>query len=1299
MERYTGSQYDDDLTVGMDEYDDSFQAGDVDLFEFVNDEESPITRLKTIILSIDWEITDDILRQFNVELLDLKDIWANDKIKLVYIQALEKISKYIYKEKADANPNAIKLLLTFYTNLEKIVSNESMPEEEKKSLLMADVEKFEKLKKQISRTSTKPQPGQKEPDKPFQTAPSFRVGEPLPTAEETDDPLLNLKAIVFGMDWEITDNDFVNLGEEVRRLESVFANSKAKLIFLQGIGSLGAYINLKRSNSHADAFKLLHSFFLSLEKCVRNGLTGEEEKKVLLPEVEKFNAFKSVIASTISPDTVAPENISEGGEVEDLTSHDVIAPAFADMPEDVHGFQEEEEAASIGMETKGRMEGKIESFFENEQSAQEFSGYIPGKKEKKSELLDEMESRLDGFFGENPEEQKLVATSEHDALEGVNVETEADDDSDEEALPRLEGELAPALIDNFEESVFSEQAATEVPGIDDLTKDEPPPSEAAASTEDIVAALDGVEVETEADNDSEEEPLPQSDDGLAPALFSVEEELQEGEFEPGSEKEPLSGIEDRLESFFAEEPQEPLSMVEEEIALQGVDVGGELEEEDEEAGLPMGEEVGPALHVDEQPEEEHIAEEASTSVEPGAEQRRDVDEESIPHVSEDQATEPDIDDISGDFFEEAETLALEEAETLALEEEKPAPVTFEEERPSALEFEESGAMAVEESEELAPEEEGAPSFSLEEEVLQAPEKEEPAPVVLEEEMPLAPEFEEEMPFTPEDETAESDEILLDLEEDHPSAVSMEGEEASDYDLEMEEISTEETMESSIEVEDHLKEMFEEEEEKGIDLDDEDTFVFEEEEPSPALIDEEEVASIFSEEETPTGESETEFDIASYLETEEEAEDKSLEEMTFEPEELETSEAITEGEEQGVPDSQEETDSELIFEGADEIGLFEEKTEAPAFFGGEERPSANLSEVQEDEAFIEYIEGVEFDSEEEPVSGIKGEDQAEEVVFEPVDEEEQELAIPEDEELISFSEVEEELDRYLSEQADRQEKTTEVSDKGDILEDFEVSETDFAEAPVGSEIHMEVFPEVDKFEEMSEPGEFKGQFEEVQAHERESVSAEEGLPFAQEDDPLTPLRNCVVSLGLEINDSILESLLDEINKLHNKWITKPVEKIFLQLLSTIAGHIDQYREEASPEAHGLLMSVFNKLEISRLSEIDTAEVQEGLLAETSKVLLWQQKLLSHKALGKMKDFNAALEETSKSLEDDAVTSIISKDRSENQKETTTPTQEVLSTEKVTRIVRDELEALRRSFREEMGDLLKQHFEKDQPGHKD
>ena len=150
MERYTDSQYDDDLTIGADDYDDSFETTDIDLFEFGGDDDSPISRLKTLVLSIDWEITDEVLLQFHDEVIDLKDIWANDKINMVYLQALEKIGMYIYKEKADSHPNSIKLLLSMYYNLERIVLSEELSAAEKKQILLDDVRRFEKLKKLIA---------------------------------------------------------------------------------------------------------------------------------------------------------------------------------------------------------------------------------------------------------------------------------------------------------------------------------------------------------------------------------------------------------------------------------------------------------------------------------------------------------------------------------------------------------------------------------------------------------------------------------------------------------------------------------------------------------------------------------------------------------------------------------------------------------------------------------------------------------------------------------------------------------------------------------------------------------------------------------------------------------------------------------------------------------------------------------------------------------------------------------------------------------------------------------------------
>ena len=221
VEQYTENQYDDDLTVEAGNYEEYDPVGAVDLFEFSYQEESPISRLKSLILSIDWEITDEILIQFNDELVDLKDVWAAEKINLVYIQALEKISKYIYQQKADAHPDAIKLLLTFYYNLEKIVYSEDLTEYKKKDILLKDVKRFEFLKRQIT--------DQGQDNHMFRDEEGRQkklVDEPT-----GGDELLALKAIVLGIDWEITDQDLNGLREEVIRLEDEYADKVKGLQF------------------------------------------------------------------------------------------------------------------------------------------------------------------------------------------------------------------------------------------------------------------------------------------------------------------------------------------------------------------------------------------------------------------------------------------------------------------------------------------------------------------------------------------------------------------------------------------------------------------------------------------------------------------------------------------------------------------------------------------------------------------------------------------------------------------------------------------------------------------------------------------------------------------------------------------------------------------------------------------------------------------------------------------------------------------------------------------------------------
>ena len=255
--------------------------------------------------------------------------------------------------------------------------------------------------------------------------------------------LFNLKACILGMDWEITDRELSDLGQEVRRLEQEFSGHKVRLLFLQGISALGGYIKLKKSDSHADAFKLLYGFFEGLEKIVSNELSPEEEKAILFAEVAKFNHFKQVIAPTITQEAISEQNLNEDA-AEYSSSVDNVPPAFAGMEdEDAHGFQAEEEIAGLRDDSPDDVLDRLDSFFTGNEE-------VPGTEGTPSTGLAEPDS-----FAH--------AVSTKEALRGVEVETDADDDSDEDALPTVaDGILAPALAGaEDEEHGFSAELAAE----------------------------------------------------------------------------------------------------------------------------------------------------------------------------------------------------------------------------------------------------------------------------------------------------------------------------------------------------------------------------------------------------------------------------------------------------------------------------------------------------------------------------------------------------------------------------------------------------------------------------------------------------------------------------------------------------------------------------------------------------------------------------------------------------------------------------------------------------------------------
>jgi len=114
------------------------------------EEDSPIRNLKSTLLSIDWEISDEVLDKLIKEIGRLENTYKDDRNLLVFFQLLGSVGKYVKSTKANAHPGAIRLLNSVYNSLEKVVLSEGITEEQKKQTLVTQVKQFKKLKEEIA---------------------------------------------------------------------------------------------------------------------------------------------------------------------------------------------------------------------------------------------------------------------------------------------------------------------------------------------------------------------------------------------------------------------------------------------------------------------------------------------------------------------------------------------------------------------------------------------------------------------------------------------------------------------------------------------------------------------------------------------------------------------------------------------------------------------------------------------------------------------------------------------------------------------------------------------------------------------------------------------------------------------------------------------------------------------------------------------------------------------------------------------------------------------------------------------
>jgi hypothetical protein len=135
--------------------DDLFGESDLQLAEATENnpaEQYPLAELKNLILSIDWEITDEVLDNLLLQLKDLQSSYQHDKIVTTFLQILSSLGSYIRTHRAKAPPKTFRILNSVFSGLDKVVLSKDMTEPAKKKILRAEMNRYKDLRALIDQS-------------------------------------------------------------------------------------------------------------------------------------------------------------------------------------------------------------------------------------------------------------------------------------------------------------------------------------------------------------------------------------------------------------------------------------------------------------------------------------------------------------------------------------------------------------------------------------------------------------------------------------------------------------------------------------------------------------------------------------------------------------------------------------------------------------------------------------------------------------------------------------------------------------------------------------------------------------------------------------------------------------------------------------------------------------------------------------------------------------------------------------------------------------------------------------------
>jgi hypothetical protein len=108
-----------------------------------------LEKLKSAVLSIDWEITDACLTDLIDQSEALLPHFESDPITHALLRMLRALGRYIRKRKARSHQDAIKRVMSVFSSLETLINDKQLGEDQRKRIVAREIQAFKKLKEQV----------------------------------------------------------------------------------------------------------------------------------------------------------------------------------------------------------------------------------------------------------------------------------------------------------------------------------------------------------------------------------------------------------------------------------------------------------------------------------------------------------------------------------------------------------------------------------------------------------------------------------------------------------------------------------------------------------------------------------------------------------------------------------------------------------------------------------------------------------------------------------------------------------------------------------------------------------------------------------------------------------------------------------------------------------------------------------------------------------------------------------------------------------------------------------------------